>query len=192
MSKDLMEKLMVSRAIMQKSDAIKRGNVSESSYNEPRTINAPQLETFQPVAGNYNIPQEYIQESQVQKAPQMATKDRIASSKLPDEIKRLMIENPIEAPSSMYGSSVISDEIVERAAKLMGTERPKQEQKRVVSESTSTGDLRQMLREVVEEVLRDNGVIAESSQKANETIMFKVGEHIFEGKVTKIKKVRKQ
>ena len=49
-----------------------------------------------------------------------------------------------------------------------------------------------MLREVVEEVLRDNGVIAESSQRANETIMFKVGEHIFEGKVTKIKKVRKQ
>jgi hypothetical protein len=192
MSKDLMEKLMISKAIMQKSDTIKRGNVSESSYDAPRAINAPQLETFQPVAGNYNIPQEYIQESQVQKAPQMASKDRIASSKLPDEIKRLMIENPIEQPSSMYGSSVISEEMVERAAKLMGTERPKQEQKRVVSESTSTGDLRQMLREVVEEVLRDNGVIAESSQKANETIMFKVGEHIFEGKVTKIKKVRKQ
>jgi hypothetical protein len=192
MSKDLMEKLMISKAIMQKSDSIKRGNVSESSYSEPRTINAPQLETFQPVAGNYNIPQEYMQESQVQKAPQMASKDRIASSKLPDEIKRLMLENPIEQPSSMYGSSVISEEMVERAAKLMGTERPKQEQKRVVSESTSTGDLRQMLREVVEEVLRDNGVIAESSQKANETIMFKVGEHIFEGKVTKIKKVRKQ
>ena len=192
MSKDLMEKLMISKAIMQKSDTIKRGNVSESSYSEPRTINAPQLETFQPVAGNYNIPQEFIQESQVQKAPQVASKDRIASSKLPDEIKRLMLENPIEQPSSMYGSSVISEEMVERAAKLMGTERPKQEQKRVVSESTSTGDLRQMLREVVEEVLRDNGVIAESSQKANETIMFKVGEHIFEGKVTKIKKVRKQ
>lgn len=192
MSKDLMEKLMISKAIMQKSDTIKRGNVSESSYSEPRTINAPQLETFQPVAGNYNIPQEFIQESQVQKAPQVASKDRIVNSKLPDEIKRLMIENPIEQPSSMYGSSVISEEMVERAAKLMGTERPKQEQKRVVSESTSTGDLRQMLREVVEEVLRDNGVIAESTQKANETIMFKVGEHIFEGKVTKIKKVRKQ
>jgi hypothetical protein len=192
MSKDLMEKLMISKAIMQKSDTIKRGNVSESSYDAPRAINAPQLETFQPVAGNYNIPQEYIQESQVQKAPQMASKDRIVNSKLPDEIKRLMIENPIEQPSSMYGSSVISEEKDDRAAKLKGTERPKQEQKRVVSESTSTGDLRQMLREVVEEVLRDNGVIAESSQKANETIMFKVGEHIFEGKVTKIKKVRKQ
>ena len=102
-----------------------------------------------------------------------------------------MIENPIEQPSSMYGSSVISEEMVERASKLMGTERPKQEQRKVVSESTSSGDLKQMLREVVEEVLRDNGIIAESSQKANENLTFKVGEHIFEGKITKIKKLRK-
>ena len=192
MAKDLMEKLMISKAIMQKSDSIKRGQVTESSYDAPRTINTPELQTFQPVAGNYNIPQEFIQESQITKSPQPATKDRIANSKLPDEIKRLMIENPIEQPSSMYGSSVISEEMAERAAKLMGTERPKQEQRRVVSESTSSGDLKQMLREVVEEVLRDNGIIAESSQKANETLTFKVGEHIFEGKITKIKKVRKQ
>ena len=192
MAKDLMEKLMISKAIMQKSDSIKRGQVTESSYDTTRTINTPELQTFQPVAGNYNIPQEFIQESQITKSPQPATKDRIANSKLPDEIKRLMIENPIEQPSSMYGSSVISEEMAERAAKLMGTERPKQEQRRVVSESTSSGDLKQMLREVVEEVLRDNGIIAESSQKANETLTFKVGEHIFEGKITKIKKVRKQ
>jgi hypothetical protein len=190
MSKDLMEKLMISKAIMQKSDSIKRGNVSESSLDTTRTINAPQLESFQPVSGNYNIPQEFIQESQVSKMPQVATKDRIVNSKLPDEIKRLMIENPIEAPTSMYGGSVISEELVEKASKLMGTQRP--EQKKVVSESTSPSNLREMLREVVEEVLRENGVIAESSQKANETISFKVGEHIFEGRVTKIKKIRKQ
>ena len=192
MSKDLMEKLMISKAIMQKSDTIKRGTVTESSYDAPRAINAPQLETFQPVAGNYNIPQEYIQEQQLTKMPQATTSDRILGSKLPDEIKKLMLENPIDQPTSMYGSSVISDEVVERAAKLMGTERPKQEPRRVVSESSSNSDLKQMLKEVVEEVLKENGVIAESTQKANETIMFKVGEHIFEGKVTKIKKVRKQ
>jgi hypothetical protein len=152
MSKDLMEKLMVSKAIMQKSDTIKRGNVTESSYEAPRTINTPQLESYQPVNGNYNIPQEFLQETQVSKMPQMATKDRIVNSKLPDEIKRLMIENPIDAPTSMYGGSVISEELVEKASKLMGTQR--QEPKKIVSESTSTGDLRQMLREVVEEVFQ--------------------------------------
>jgi hypothetical protein len=190
MSKDLMEKLMISKAIMQKSDSIKRGNVTESTYDSPRTINAPQLESFQPVNGNYNIPQEFIQESQVSKMPQAATKDRIVNSKLPDEIKRLMMENPIDTPTSMYGGSVISEELVEKASKLMGTQR--QEPKKVVSESTSPSNLKEMLREVVEEVLRENGIIAESSQKANEVISFRVGEHIFEGKVTKIKKIRKQ
>jgi hypothetical protein len=46
-----------------------------------------------------------------------------------------------------------------------------------------------MLKEVVEEVLLENGVIAESTQKSNELFSFKVGKHVFEGKVTKIKKL---
>jgi hypothetical protein len=46
-----------------------------------------------------------------------------------------------------------------------------------------------MLKEVVEEVLLENGILAESTQKSNEVFSFKVGKHIFEGKVTKIKKI---
>jgi hypothetical protein len=46
-----------------------------------------------------------------------------------------------------------------------------------------------MLKEVVEEVLQENGILAESIQKSNEVFSFKVGKHIFEGKVTKIKKI---
>jgi hypothetical protein len=49
--------------------------------------------------------------------------------------------------------------------------------------------LKKLLREVVEEVLQENGLIAESTQKSNEIFSFKVGKHIFEGKVTKIKKI---
>jgi hypothetical protein len=50
--------------------------------------------------------------------------------------------------------------------------------------------LRDMLKEVVEEVLLENGILAESTQKSNnELFSFKVGKHIFEGKVTKIKKI---
>jgi hypothetical protein len=49
--------------------------------------------------------------------------------------------------------------------------------------------LRDMLKEVVEEVLQENGILAESTQKSNEVFSFKVGKHIFEGKVTKIKKI---
>ena len=50
-------------------------------------------------------------------------------------------------------------------------------------------ELKSMLREVVEEVLQENGILSESTENANEVFSFKVGKHIFEGKVTKIKKI---
>ena len=50
--------------------------------------------------------------------------------------------------------------------------------------------IKQMIRESVEDVLRENGVISESSEQSNEFFSFKVGKHIFEGKVTKIKKTQ--
>ena len=37
--------------------------------------------------------------------------------------------------------------------------------------------------------LKQNGLVTESSEKSNETFSFKVGKHVFEGKVTKIKKL---
>ena len=46
-----------------------------------------------------------------------------------------------------------------------------------------------MINEAVNKSLKENGLIAESSEKANELFSFKVGKHIFEGKVTKIKKL---
>ena len=125
--------------------------------------------------------------------PQPLTSDRVMSSKLPDEIKRLMIEHPISQPNSMGGGSVLSDELVEKASKLMNLKGP-QQPKQVVKEQSpqpnfNNKQLKEMLKEVVEEVLLENGILAESTQKSNEVFSFKVGKHIFEGKVTKIKKL---
>jgi hypothetical protein len=127
------------------------------------------------------------------------TTDRVMASKLPDAIKRLMIEHPIEVPNSMGGGSVLSDELVEKAARLMNTDargnqvnQPKQriqEQTPTQQPQFNNKQLREMLKEVVEEVLLENGILAESTQKSNEVFSFKVGKHIFEGKVTKIKKI---
>jgi hypothetical protein len=121
------------------------------------------------------------------------------ASKLPDAIKRLMIEHPIEVPNSMGGGSVLSDELVEKASRLMNTDargnqvnQPKQriqEQAPTQQPQFNNKQLREMLKEVVEEVLLENGILAESTQKSNEVFSFKVGKHIFEGKVTKIKKI---
>jgi hypothetical protein len=201
---DLIQKLMISKQIMDKHNNTPRGGMpSMESYS------SPQVESYEPVGAKYNIPQEFLQESQVTEPylssipktptmPQPITKDRVMSSKLPDEIKRLMIEHPIEQPTSMTGSPTLSNELVEKAARLMGTDargnqivQPKQklQEQSQPTNGFNMKELKSMLREVVEEVLQENGILSESEQKSNEVFSFKVGKHIFEGKVTKIKKI---
>lgn len=199
----LMEKLAVSKKIMDAHNNTPRGGIS-SSMN---SYSSSEIEPMKPVNAKYNIPQEFLQESQqidqpylssIPKTPSMPqplTSDRVMASKLPDAIKRLMIEHPIEIPNSMGGGSVLTDELVEKAARLMNTDargnqinQPKQ---RIQEQSPNFNmkQLKSMLREVVEEVLQENGILSESEQKSNEVFSFKVGKHIFEGKVTKIKKI---
>jgi hypothetical protein len=205
----LMEKLAVSKKIMDAHNRIPTGGASHSisSYN------SPSVENYEPVRGTYNIPQEFLQESEqidqpylssIPKAPTMpqpVTSDRVMASKLPDAIKRLMIEHPIEVPNSMGGGgSVLSDELVEKATRLMNTDargnqvnQPKQvvrEQAPTQQPQINNKQLREMLKEVVEEVLQENGILAESTEKANEMFTFKVGKHIFSGKISKVQKTR--
>jgi hypothetical protein len=45
-----------------------------------------------------------------------------------------------------------------------------------------------MVSQAVNEALEENGLLIESTEKSNEMFSFKVGKHIFEGRVTKIKK----
>ena len=48
--------------------------------------------------------------------------------------------------------------------------------------------VRDTVRDVVREELKSSGVISETT--SNDSLQLKVGSHIFEGKVTKIKKLR--
>jgi hypothetical protein len=70
-------------------------------------------------------------------------------------------------------------------------------QKNIVSENKQKSninneDIRSIIRETVEDVLRENGLIAESETKSNEVFKFRVGQHLFEGRVTNIKKIPKK
>jgi isocitrate/isopropylmalate dehydrogenase len=49
--------------------------------------------------------------------------------------------------------------------------------------------IQKMITEAVNNALKENGLLVESVEKSNDVFSFKVGKHIFEGKVTKIKKV---
>ena len=116
---DLIKKLMVSKQIMEKHKQIPRtGNGSL-----PMNMDIPEVEEYSVPQAKYSLPEEFIQESKIpkQSPPQEMSQDRILSSKLPDEIKRLMIEHPISQPNSMAGSS-ISNDLVEKAARLMNTD----------------------------------------------------------------------
>ena len=204
----LMEKLALSKAIMDKADGIKNTNSLNGGLppTSLQQLNAP--ETFNVPAAKYNIPSEFLQESQSVNQPYLSnvprentkpvgvpTIDAIKNSKLPDEIKRLMIENPIAQPQQQ--TATISNELVEKAARLMKTNKEgyvpeSAKPKQVTQEQTQGIDyklIQKMINEAVKSALKENGLIAESTEKANETFNFKVGKHIFEGKVTKIKKL---
>ena len=210
---DLMMKLVTAKQIMNKHNEIGRGGL-------PVNINqTPNVDTYNSPKANYNIPQEYMNESMTMghmqndeinypllsesamaeknltKTYAPAPSERIMSSKLPDAIKQLMIEHPIHQPDNpLTGGAQISNELVEKASRLMNTNAKGEQtkQRRPVQEQYSqpTGDLKSMVREAVREVLSENGLITESVSKTNDVFSFRVGSHIFEGKVTKIKKVK--
>ena len=189
---DLISKLMISKKIMEKHDTLGRGN------NKNTPIEKPEVATFDAPNSKYNLPEEYVQENTfTPKTNQPLTEDRIMSSKLPDEIKKLMIEHPINQPSHTT-SPTLSNELVDKAARLMNTKangdkitesttRPQQYSQQP---NFSTQELKQMIRETIQEVLSENGLLMESSTKTNEVFTFKVGTHQFEGKLTKIKKLK--
>jgi hypothetical protein len=194
---DLIQKLMVSKKIMERHNSMGRGASSNMGFE------TPQVETFEVPQAKYNLPQDVLNESEFHSTStvvpntQPITKDRIMSSKLPDEIKQLMMEHPISQPTnSLTGGSAISPEIAEKAARLMnvnpkGEQLPRTEQRRTTNESIgiSSDDIRSIVRETVEDVLKENGLLVESTKKSNDVFKFRVGQHIFEGKVTKIRKV---
>ena len=196
MSNDLMAKLAISKKIMDKHQEISRGNA-----NGTTNYNAPMVENYEAVPATYNIPQEYASETSLSEVrqPELPTQDRILNSKLPDEIKKLMIENPIVQASLPETTNILSNEIIEGAQKLMGTTPKKQIQPQ--SNNTSGIDMnalkimirdtvRDTVRDVVREELSKSGMIVENEQRTNEQLTLKVGKHLFEGRVTKIKKIQ--
>jgi hypothetical protein len=176
----------------------------------------PSVQEFEPVNATYNLPQEFLpnQDSRTQYDPsQPLDENKILNSKLPDEIKRLMIEQPIIQPNSIGGSAHISEEVIQGAQRLMSLEPNKNsensnknikenvnvEQSKINYSTTNfnVNDMKSMIRDVVRDTVRDvvreelkeAGMLVESTQNTDEVIQFKVGNHLFVGRVTKIKKL---
>ena len=108
-----------------------------------------------------------------------------------------MMEHPISQPQQP--EATLSNDLIEKASRLMKPKdsgyvpesaKPKQVQQQPQSNSSIDYKLLQkMINEAVNKALQENGLIMESTEKSNEIFSFKVGKHVFEGKVTKIKKL---
>ena len=196
---DLMQKLVVAKKIMDVHNKTPRAG------NNGGMPSTPMLEQFNAPPAMYNIPQEYMTEQkqvQPQQQSQLPVKDKILNSRLPDEIKRLMIEHPIDQPNTMAGPT-LSNDLIEAAARLMKTDaaggispqtqqhtQQPQYQTPNMSGGIDYSLLKSIIRDTITEVLTEKGLVAESSSKTKEQISFRVGQHVFEGFVTKIKKMK--
>ena len=206
---DLMQKLAASnvRAIMSQTDVPRRTDYSSSNM----------VQQFDMPQAKYNIPQEFLQEQPsmgqspqpyLSELPRVNTKpvgnpsvDAIKNSKLPEDIKRLMMEHPIAQPQQP--EATLSNDLIERASRLMKNEsggyipesaKTKTQSAPATQQTSNIGGvdykmIQKMINEAVNNALRENGLVMESSEKSNEIFSFKVGKHVFEGKVTKIKKL---
>jgi hypothetical protein len=201
---ELMQRLAVSKKIMEKHGEIKRGDA------RPET---PILEDYNTPSSNYNIPSEFLQEENNRRQDfdpsTPLDENKILNSKLPDEIKRLMIEQPIVQPNSMTGGVTLSDDVIEGATRLMKKDKLPETKinnntQQLNKPNTTQSNfniteiksiirdvVRDTVRDVVREELKDAGMLVESTTDTNEMIQFKVGQHLFIGRVTKIKKLEK-
>lgn len=187
----LMDKLIKAKAIMNHSDKIKRGDV--------RDVNRETLREFDVPQARYNIPEDMIMHQNInENIPSLnrqsnsgpPTIEAIKNSKLPNEIKRLMIEHPIGQPQT----AKISDEILEKASRLMGNtgKGPSVQKEQIVKEGDHQINykvIQKMIDESIMNAFKKSGLISENEEKSNEVFSFRVGKHIFEGKITKVKKI---
>ena len=200
---DLLQRLAISKKIMERHDDMGRGN--SKNINSSQQIERPLLDSFPPVQASYNIPQEFMDTPQrtVSESRVSGTlEDRVSKSKLPDEIKKLMLEHPIQQPNmGIATDTMLTNDLIEKASRLMGTDakgdpykenrQQKLTENNISRSNINLDEIKKVVRETVEEVLHENGLLVENENKSSNQFKFRVGQHLFEGKVLKVKKMSK-
>ncbi len=178
---DLMKKLVQAKKVMNKVDGgnFERGHVNESLLlSDPADLmesQLPQQTNTRPV-GNPSA-------------------DKIQNSKLPDAIKRAMMENPI--PQISLSESLDMD-FVKGAKRLMEQEgvSPKKsqpQQRQSVSSNIDMNSIAILIENTVRKVMDEklNQILtAQTTSTINENLVLKVGDSIFKGKITGVNKAK--
>ena len=171
-SNDLMQRLAQAKKVMNKVDSgnYEKGNVSESAFLVPQE------------------PAEY-KEQQVKPV----SIDKIQNSKLPDAIKKAMMENPI--PQISLSDSLDMD-FVKGAKRLMeqegvSTKKSQPQQRQSVGSGIDMNAIAILIENTVRKVMDEklNQILtAQQTQSINENLVLKVGDSVFKGKITGVNK----
>lgn len=175
---DLMHRLVQAKKVMNKVDV---GNFERGHINEDVLRSAPE-----------DLSTETVSATRPMGTP---TVNKIQQSKLPDAIKKAMIENPIPQISL---NETLDMDFVKGAKKLMereGLSKPSQ-QKSAGTISNSTIDMNAIavlientVRKVMDEKLNQI-LTAQQTASINENLVLKVGDSIFKGKITGVNKAK--
>ena len=185
---DLMSKLVNAKKVMTKVDGgdYTTGNIDESVLQRSTSDLVSEPGT-KPSTRNV--------------ASNVVNEDKINSYKLPDSIKQAMINNPIPTMDQISLGDGLYMDLLKGAKKLMereGMSTPKKSvpnTKQVISEGTNNLDIQSLIKETIKDTLeeivdRKLELILTASKTAsiNETLVLKVGDSIFKGKITGVNK----
>lgn len=186
---ELMARLVQAKKVMNKVESgnFKNGQISEqiSRSDDDDDYDMDNVTIYD------QTPPQIVENMNVSKQPYNI--DKINQSKLPESIKRAMIERPIVQPDISL-SDGIDMKIIKGAKRLMEQEnktenrKPQTQQVRpqvVTSELINTlmPIMENMIRKVMDEKLNQL-LSAQKTQSINENLVLKVGDSVFKGKIT--------
>ena len=189
-SNDLMQRLAKAKKVMNKVDT---GNFERGNIDESRLMSGGDDEMM--MGGEMMMPQEPRVNTRPVGTP---STDRIQQSKLPDAIKKAMIENPI---SQISLNDTLDMDFVKGAKRLMeqeGTPTKSTKQPARTSQPTMGGNIdmnaiavliENTVRKVMDEKLNQI-LTAQTTSSINENLVLKVGDSIFKGKITGVNKAK--
>lgn len=181
---DLMMRLVNAKKVLNK---VETGDFERGNINENTLMSDPE-ELLKQTTTTENT-----------KQPPQLNLQKIQDSKLPDSIKRAMIENPIPQISL---NDTMDLNFVEKTKKLMeseGVSRKTTTNKTTNATQNNNGDLLKQLTPIIENIVRKTVVeimdaklnqilTAQQTLTINENLVLKVGDSIFKGKITGVNK----
>jgi hypothetical protein len=183
-SNDLMKKLVQAKKVMNKVDG---GNFERGNINETVLRSSPEE-----LLSSTSTPQ-----PRMNTQPMVVDESRVSNSKLPDAIKRAMIENPI--PQISLADSLDMD-FVKGTKRLMEQEgiTKKQPTKTYNQNTPPTSNtsfdmntltilIENTVRKVMDEKLNQI-LTAQQTTSINESLVLKVGDSVFKGTITGVNK----